>query len=239
MGQKVAKENIMEPKKQWPKGKVNIAVNEKDMAVLELKLVAADIKKSQRELERSCATLMARAKELHDAGKADRALTLMRLRKVKQVHAVKLEGQLATVQRTLDEVEWAVINKEIFTNLKLGAQTLKRLNDEIPIVEVERILESTQSALDKEREMSALLGASVSSSLSSTEEEELEKELMLLQGLANPSAPSLHQASTVNLNLPEVPTSPVLPARMEAAWSTCKKIVDEREADAWPVRALA
>jgi len=208
MGQKIVKEEPPLPQRKETKGKANIAVNEKDLAVLDLKLVAADIKKSQRELERSCVILMTRAKELHVAGNADRALTLMRLRKAKQAHATKLEGQLATVQRTLDEVEWATINKEIFTNLRQGAQTLKKLNDELPLAEVERILESTQSALDQEREISAILGASVSSSLSSTEEEELEKELLLLQG--GDAAPSQQKASAVNLNLPEVPTSPIL-----------------------------
>jgi len=197
------------PPPEVPAAKINkntITLTDKDQTVLDLKLVAGEIKKHQRNLSKSCDELLQRAKTLmlDSSMNEQRALGLMKLRKYKLEQSTKLDNQLNTVFKLIDEVEWAEINKEVFTNLKSGTRALKAMNDAMPLEEVERILEGAQDAVDMERQISALIGAC---DLGDADQAELEKELASLQSsdVASTIAPSRLDA------LPSVPTNLVLP----------------------------
>ena len=189
------------------KGHAQIALTGKDKAVLDLKIVAGEIKKQGRILMTSCEELLSRAKYiLSECPLEDkRALSLMKLRKYKLGQAEKLEGQLLTVQKLIEEVEWAEINKELFSNLKNGALALKALNESMTVERVEDVLDAAKDAIEMERQLSEMIG---SFSLGEIDQQELERELASLEGSAV-TAKSFEGVGAVP-PLPEAPVHPVL-----------------------------
>lgn len=179
------------------KGKATITLTEKDRTVLNLKLLSADMKKYQKGLDATCQVLLLRAKKLVESSNNNdqRALPLLKLRKFKLSQAEQLEKQLALIQKAIDEMEWADINKNIFTNIKESTQVLKMMNAQLPIEEVERILEESQNAIDMEQQISAAIGGLLPF------DAELERELA---ALSNDVAP-------IASMFPAVPTMPILP----------------------------
>ena len=207
MGNAGAKKD--EPEAAAPKlnkGQSTIVVTDKDRAVLELKLVAGDIKKYQKGLGVSCDELMQRAKALVSASKSNesRALGLLRLRKYKMDQSVRLDAQLANVLRMIDEMEFAEINKEVFINLKAGTRALKAMNEALPLEEVERIMSECDDAVEAERQIADALGVG---SLGFLDAADIERELAEFTGVAINPAP---------IALPPVPNTPILPLPVPA-----------------------
>ena len=189
------------------KGKAQIVLTGKDKAVLDLKIVAGDIKKQGRILITSCDELLSRAKRILSESPLEnkRALSLMKLRKYKLDQADKLEGQLLNVQELIEEVEWAQINKELLSNLKNGALALKALNESMTFEKVEDILEAAKDAIEMERQISEMIG---SVSLGVIDQQELEREFASLENSAV-KAESFQGVGAVPL-LPAAPVHPIL-----------------------------
>lgn len=189
------------------KGQAQIVLTGKDKAVLDLKIVAGDIKKQGRILITSCDELLSRAKRILSESPMEnkRALSLMKLRKYKLDQADKLEGQLLNVQELIEEVEWAQINKELLSNLKNGALALKALNESMTFEKVEDILEAAKDAIEMERQISEMIG---SVSLGVIDQQELEREFASLENSAV-KAESFQGVGAVPL-LPAAPVHPIL-----------------------------
>lgn len=189
------------------KGQAQIVLTGKDKAVLDLKIVACDIKKQGRILITSCDELLSRAKRILSESPMEnkRALSLMKLRKYKLDQADKLEGQLLNVHKLIEEVEWAQINKELLSNLKSGALALKALNESMTFEKVEDILEAAKDAIEMERQISEMIG---SVSLGEIDQQELEREFASMENSAV-KAESFQGVGAVPL-LPAAPVHPIL-----------------------------
>ena len=205
MGQGSSKKAEPDPAPKLNKGQATITLTDKDRAVLDLKLVASDVKRFQKNLDKSCDELMIRAKSMVAANPSaePRALGLLKLRRYKMEQSAKLDDQLANVLRTIDQMEWAEINKEVITNLKAGTQALKAMNEAMPIEEVERIMGECQDAYEAERQIGEALGLG-GGGLGAQDEDlaALERELAAFV----PPGKAAEQ-----LPLPPVPSTPVLP----------------------------
>ena len=190
------------PRVSPPTKKTAVVITEKDRTILQLKMTAKDMRKYQRGLEEACASLLERAKGLAGQAQQQNALNLMRLRARKLQQIALLDGQVGNILQVVEQVEMADINKDVYQCLRQGAATLKQLNDEMPIEEVQRILQDTREALDLENEISSLLGAG----FSTVDKEALEKQLEELMQPTDDAAMGRQQV----LNLPSVPSHPVV-----------------------------
>ena len=58
------------------------------------------------------------------------------------------DGQLDSIQQLIDSLEFAQVELQVVENLKLGNESLKKLNSLMSVEEVERIMEETREAVE-------------------------------------------------------------------------------------------
>jgi len=202
------------------KAEVKPSLSPKDKAIWDLKVARDNLQKFRKRLESDSATLYERSRILVQQKHNDRALLLLKLRKYKQNEVGKVDAQLFTVLQMIDNVEWEAINEEVVNALKTGNAALKKMQQEITLEYVEDLMEQTNEAIAKEREISDMLAGHISSD----ENEELERELELIMGGLDQSkqkqptvaaAISLPVASNKTI-LPKAPETSILIVQKES-----------------------
>ena len=108
---------------------------------------------------------------------------------------MKTDGQLESLERMVQDVEFAQIEIKVIDGLKIGNDALKKLHDLLSIEEIERIMEESQEGVDKQREIDAVLSGVL------TEEDEGEVEAELEALISQDVEPAM----------PEVPKDILLP----------------------------
>ena len=58
------------------------------------------------------------------------------------------DGQLDSIQQLIDSLEFAQVELQVVEKLKLGNESLKKLNSLMSVEEVERIMEETREAVE-------------------------------------------------------------------------------------------
>lgn len=182
------------------------SVTEQDKAVLQLKTSRDKIRQYQKRSENQLAKDRELAKKLLQAHKKERAKLLLRKKRFIEQQLEKTDGQLENVERMIQDLEFAQVELKVVDSLKVGNDALKEVNKLLSIEDIERILDETQEAADKQEEISALLcGMTAATGLS---EEELEQELdaLLEDSIASqlPDTPARPAD-----RLPEVPSEAV------------------------------
>ena len=113
------------------------------------------------------------------------------------------------LERMVHDIEFATVQKQVIDGLKDGNIALEKANAVFSIDEIEDILADTQEAVDKQREIDALLSGQLTEEDESAVVEELDKLLMadLEPVIADlPTVPS-DKVETIEDQLPEVPTT--------------------------------
>lgn len=192
-------------------------VDNKDVALLELKVQRDRLKEYQKRSKYVIQRETEVARQLFKAGKRKQALLALKKKKYQEQLLEKSEALLANVQEMVDSIEFARLEAQVFDGLKLGTRTLQELNREMSLEAVERLMDETQEALEYQREIESALAsqlrpedeAAVEAELEELQrEEEQQREVALAERL--PSAPTTA--------LPE--SVPVLPAPPIAATTT-------------------
>mmetsp|Transcript_12438 Transcript_12438/g.18818 ORF Transcript_12438/g.18818 Transcript_12438/m.18818 type:complete len:230 (+) Transcript_12438:67-756(+) len=203
--------NIFKSLKSPPK-QAQSSISEKDRAILDLKIVRDKLFKYQKRLGTESERLQNQAKELLASGKKDRALLALKLRKHKIKEADSIDAKLLNVMSMIEEIEWESHNIEALRALKAGTDALKKLHEEMSVEDVERLMEETREAREIENEISTL----VAGEFTLADESELEAELEMIMARENAESerertPEQNSQNT-DISMPEVPTTPVLPA---------------------------
>ena len=126
------------------------------------------------------------------------------------------------LERMVHDIEFATVQKQVIDGLKDGNVALEKANAVFSIDEIEDILADTQEAVDKQREIDALLSGQLTEEDESAVVEELDKLLMadLEPVIADlPTVPS-DKVETIEDQLPEVPTTVRLTFQIVASIST-------------------
>ncbi|XP_071537651.1 charged multivesicular body protein 6-A-like [Panulirus ornatus] len=167
-------------------------VTEQDKAVLQLKTTRDRIRQYQKRSEGSLEKDRQLAKKLLHDGKKERAKLLLRKKRYIEEQLKKTDGTLENIEKMIQDIEFAQIEMQVVDSLKVGNESLKQINEMLSIEDVERILDETQEAAEKQREIDALLSGGIF-----TEEDEtaVEEELDALI------------ADAVQKQLPEVPAA--------------------------------
>lgn len=166
-------------------------VTEHDKALLQLKTTRDKIHQYQKRSEATVEKDRQLAKKLIRDGKKERALLLLRKKKFIEEQLKKTDGTLDNIEKMIQDIEFSQIEMQVVDSLKIGNESLKQINAMLSIEDVEHILDETQEAVEKQREIDALLSGGL---LTEEDETAAEEELDAII------------ADAIQKRLPEAPT---------------------------------
>ena len=142
----------------------------------------------------------------------------MKIRKLKEDRAKEIDQQLYRLYEEIEKVENADLNVTILKAIETGTKVLQQIQREYTIERVEQLMEDSAEAIEKEREISAMI-SNIPTGTSSISEADLEAELRELVAMDDKSTTSKRKDINSNASgymdgndLPHVPVTPVLPA---------------------------
>lgn len=172
-------------------------ITEIDRAILDLKNARDRLQKYRTKLENDEARLVQQARIARDAGKKERALGLLRLRKYKQSQAATCEDQLLNVLKMVETIDSKKNESILLSALAVGKDTLKKMHEETTVDDVLNLMDEIKEELEVENEITEILSAVPT--LSVADEEAVEAELAAMEMEMN-GMPS------DKIELPDVPT---------------------------------
>ncbi|CAF4002767.1 unnamed protein product [Rotaria magnacalcarata] len=175
-----------------PKTSRQLEITEQDRAVLQLKQQRDLLNQNRRRIENQIDRGREVAKQLLKNGQQDRALLLLRKKKMLEMQLHKTEGILENVERMTHELEFAQVQATVVSSLRQGTDALKKMNELLKIDDIERLMEDSREAIEYQKEVSNLLAGG----LNRVDEENIEAELEEL----------IHAEEAREINrLPDVP----------------------------------
>lgn len=162
-----------------------VKVTDHDRAVLDLKVAKDRLKRYQGKMRSESTRLTEQAKELVTAGRKDRALLVLKMRRLREEEQAKAETQLLNVETLITQIEWETEQLRVFDALKSGNQALEAIHQIMSLEEVEKLMADTADSIEYEQEISRIL----SGNLSAGAEEDVLKEFEALQAELAPPAP--------------------------------------------------
>lgn len=144
----------------------------------------------------------------------NRALLVLKLRRFKDAEADKVDAELMTVLEMIENVEWEHANMEVLKALKAGTASLNKLHEEMSLDDVADLLDETNEAIAVENQINEMIAGQFDMG----DNEELERELAELMGESQPAQKADQKAESTaatTLDLPSVPTSPIIPQAVE------------------------
>lgn len=161
-------------------------VTPQDKAVLQLKQQRDKLKQYQKRIELTLASDRELAKKLLAKGQKDRAKLLLKKKRYQEQLLAKTDSQLDNLETLTHDIEFAQIETQVVEGLKKGNEALKKVNDALNIEDIERILDETMEAKEKQDEISSLL----SGVLTEADEDAVEDELAEILKEQMPAVPT-------------------------------------------------
>ncbi|KAH9810651.1 Snf7 family [Melampsora americana] len=144
------------------------------------------------------------AKDALSKGNKSKALLALRRKKYQESLLIKTDQQLETLQNLVSSVEFSLIEKDVLFGLQQGNQVLKEIHKEMNIESVEKLMSETTEAIAYQREIDELM----MSKMTVEEEEEVQRELALLQAQELPTQNSeVEVHPSITIDLPDAPTT--------------------------------
>jgi len=189
-------------------------VTDQDKAVLQLKNQRDQIKQYQKKIQIKLEKERELAKQLIKQNKKDRALLLLKKKKFQEGLLEKTDNQLLNLEKLTHDIEFAQVEAKVLDGLKAGNVALKQLNEMYSVEDVEKIMDETAEAVEKQQEIDALL----SGGLSSEDMEDVEAELdeIIKSQLPAPVVEEELPAEEEEVQLPEVPMEEPQPAKTKS-----------------------
>ncbi|UJR35496.1 hypothetical protein I4U23_028250 [Adineta vaga] len=156
-----------------PKPSKQPAITEQDRAILQLKQQRDRLTQNRRRIESQLDREREVAKQLLKNGHKDRALLLLRKKKMLESQMDKSENILENVERMTHDLEFAQVQVNVVNSLKQGNDELKKMNAILKLEDIEKLMEDSREAIEYQNEVSNLL----SGGLSRVDEQDVEAEL--------------------------------------------------------------
>lgn len=176
-------EDVLHTKVQTPMVRPSNAINERDRAILDLKIQRDRLKQYQKKLfliiEREHEIAKLQVKE----GNKERALLALRKKKYQQNLLNNTFSQLLTVEELTMSIEFTCVQKDVIEGLKGGNEILLKIQKELNLEDVEQLMANTSEAIKYHNEISNTLAGL----LTEAEEDDLQSELdqIILDKLPN------------------------------------------------------
>ena len=173
-----------------------------DEAVLEIKLTRDKVSKYQKQITTLMDKELDIAKRLLAEGKKDRAKLALKKRKYQDQLLKKTDQQLENLSRLVQEIEFAQIESQVVSGLKLGKDALVSIQKEMgSIEEIEQLMDESREAIAYQEEISRVLAES----LTTEDEEDVENEYAEME--KNMLASDLGEIVVPTTSLPIVTTT--------------------------------
>ncbi|KAI9773946.1 MAG: Vacuolar protein sorting-associated protein 20 [Geoglossum simile] len=179
-----------------------------------MKLQRDKLRQYQKRITVLTARETAIARDLLSRGDKPRALLALRRKKYQETLLSRTDAQLSTLEQLTQDVEFALVQKDVLFGIEQGTKVLKEIQREMGGLEgVEKLLEETEEARAYQREVSEMLGGR----MSNQDEDEVEDELEALEKEVTGALPTTQLQEN---QLPSAPTtdltSPTERSRVEA-----------------------
>lgn len=194
------------------KSKKPSRVTEHDKAVLQLKQQRDKLKQYQKRIEQTLEKDRELARKCLQTGRKERAKLLLRKKKYQENLLRNTDVQLENLEKLASDIEFAQVEQQVLDGLKVGNNALRKVQEVLTIDEIERVLDETQEAVEKQRELDNIL----SGALSQEDEDDVLAELDALVAAEKDEEelPSQEEANNamdvddedITNKLPEVPT---------------------------------
>lgn len=190
-------------------------ITAQDRAIFQLKQQRDKLKDYQKRLTFVIEKQTNLAREAVKNGQNDKAKFYLRLKKQQETTIVKTCEQLDNLEGLIGTIEFKLIEKDVIYGLEQGNLVLKKLNNEMKIDKIDKILDDLEEERIKVDEVSDALG--MGSGLSKLEEFEVDEEFEKLEQELNiveqkndtQQVPELPEVPKVDV-LPEVPKSEIV-----------------------------
>ncbi|RLV87908.1 Charged multivesicular body protein 6 [Meyerozyma sp. JA9] len=186
-------------------------ITAQDRAIYQLKQQRDKLKQYQRKLDHVIARQTELARDALKRNQPERAKVYLRSKKQQESTIAKTYEQLGNLEHLIGTIEFKLIEKDVVQGLTIGSDVLKRLNTEMSVERIDKLLDTVDEENMKAAEISDMLGMT-GLSLSNGEENEVDEELRRLEAEAG-IAPKLPEAPSDDIKeqprLPDAPTQPV------------------------------
>lgn len=185
-------------------------ITAQDRAILQLKKQRDSLKQYQRKLAVVVDRQTSLAKQALQDGNPEKAKLYLRLKKRQQSVISSSYDQLNTLEGLIGTIEFKLIEKDVLYGLQQGNEVLKKLNSEMSVEKIDRVLDDLEEERVKVDEVSDALG----SGLTNLEEAEVDDEFEALEreyGKQKEQPKAEKDVSDKVADLPEVPKVPTMP----------------------------
>lgn len=97
------------------------------------------------------------ALQLFQNGMKERALIVMRRKKNMEDILRRTDQQLETLEGLVSDIEYTQIEVSVVEGLKIGTEALKQLNSLVNIDDIQKMMEDTEEAAEKQKEITSIL----------------------------------------------------------------------------------
>ncbi|CAN9508851.1 unnamed protein product [Ophioblennius macclurei] len=136
-------------------------VTEQDRAILQLKIQRDKLRQYQKRINLQLEKERSLARQLLKDGKKEKALLLLKKKRYQEQLLDKTDNQISNLERLVQDLEFAQIEKTVIDELKVGNECLKKMHEAMSIEEVERIMDETQDAIEYQRQIDEMLAGSL------------------------------------------------------------------------------
>ena len=180
-------------------------ITAQDKAIFQLKQQRDKLKQYQKRLT----NVIERQSELSRVAirnkQPDRAKFYLRSKKQQESTISKTYDQLDNLEGLIGTIEFKLIEKDVLYGLQQGNSVLTKLNNEMSVDKIEKVLDDLEEEKIKVDEVSDALG--MGSKLSNNEETEVDEEFERLNTEIN----GKKEEQVPELGLPEAPKNEILP----------------------------
>jgi charged multivesicular body protein 6 len=136
-------------------------VSDKDRAVLELKRQRDKLRQYRNGLESIIKRESEVARALLTDGNKKRAVMVLKKKKYQESLLARAQNQQLNVEQMIQDIESAAISKQVFDVLKMGNESLKALQAQMSVEDVEALMEDSAESIRIQEEMSSALATSL------------------------------------------------------------------------------
>lgn len=155
-------------------------ITAQDRAIYQLKQQRDKLKQYQKRLDHVIARQTDLAREALRRHQPERAKVYLRSKKQQEVTINKTYEQLGNLEHLIGTIEFKLIEKDVVQGLTIGADVLTKLNSEMSVERIDKLLDRVDDENMKAAEILDMLGM-LGLALSNGEENEVEEELRRLE----------------------------------------------------------
>lgn len=148
-----------------------------DKAIFQLKQQRDNLKKYQKKLSVVVDKQLRLAKNAVQLGNVAKAKVYLRLKKQQESVINSTYDQLQNIENLIGTIEFKLIEKDVLYGLSQGNEVLKKLNTEMSVDKIDKVMDDLEDERIKVDEISDVLGAQ----LTHSEEAEVDQEFLALQ----------------------------------------------------------